>query len=157
MLVKDIIYNDFCNYKLPSIFIIFPSCTFKCETECGYKICQNSHIAKMPNVNISISTIISHFKESSIAKSLVCGGLEPFDSWADLSNLIAEFREVTEADIVIYTGYNKEEIASKIDWLKQFPNITIKFGRYIPNQMPHYDEILGINLASDNQYAERIS
>ena len=44
-----------------------------------------------------------------------------------------------------------------INNLKQFPNIIIKFGRFIPNQQSHYDEVLGINLASDNQYAKKIS
>ena len=35
--------------------------------------------------------------------------------------------------------------------------IIIKYGRFIPNQQKHYDEILGVYLASDNQYAEKIS
>lgn len=39
----------------------------------------------------------------------------------------------------------------------KWKNIIVKFGRFIPNQHPHYDEVLGINLASDNQYAEKIS
>ena len=34
--------EDFTNYKKPSMYIAFPSCTFKCEGECGQKICQNS-------------------------------------------------------------------------------------------------------------------
>lgn len=29
--------------------------------------------------------------------------------------------------------------------------------RYIPNQEKHYDEVLGIYLASDNQYAEKLN
>ena len=41
--------------------------------------------------------------------------------------------------------------------LYDYKNIIIKYGRYIPNQTPHRDEVLGVNLASDNQYAERIS
>jgi hypothetical protein len=41
--------------------------------------------------------------------------------------------------------------------LSACPNIIIKYGRFIPNHQPHYDEILGVKLASDNQYAERIS
>ena len=28
--------------------------------------------------------------------------------------------------------------------------------RFIPNQKPHFDEVLGVVLASENQYAERI-
>ena len=49
------------------------------------------------------------------------------------------------------------EIKEYIDKLKAFPNIIVKFGRYIPNHEKHFDEVLGIYLASDNQYAERIS
>ena len=60
-------------------------------------------------------------------------------------------------DFVIYTGYNKNEIEDWIiDSLKNFGNVIIKYGRYIPDQEPHYDEVLGVNLASDNQYAERL-
>ena len=59
-------------------------------------------------------------------------------------------------DIVIYTGYNKEELIDRIEWLSGFSNIIVKFGRYIPNQEKHFDEVLGIYLASDNQYAERL-
>ena len=70
------------------------------------------------------------------------------------------FRKFSNDDIVIYTGYNKEEERSQdlIEFIKknQYKNIIIKYGRYIPNQTPHYDEILGVKLASDNQYAERL-
>ena len=38
-----------------------------------------------------------------------------------------------------------------------FNNIIVKFGRFIPNQESHYDEILEVNLASPNQYARKIS
>ena len=60
-------------------------------------------------------------------------------------------------DVVIYTGYYPDEIKDALDVLKGFKNIIIKFGRYIPNRQSRYDEILGVTLASDNQYAERIS
>ena len=50
------------------------------------------------------------------------------------------------------------EIAEQIEELSCLAsNIVIKYGRYIPGQTPHYDEVLGVKLASDNQYAERIS
>ena len=74
-----------------------------------------------------------------------------------MHDLIIAIRQKTEDDIVIYTGYQKEEISYAIDWLHLFSNIIVKFGRFIPNQQPHYDEILGVKLASDNQYAEVIS
>ena len=52
---------------------------------------------------------------------------------------------------------NKEEIDGEIHFLMSMPNIIVKFGRYIPNQQSRKDEILGVVLASPNQYAERIS
>ena len=84
-------------------------------------------------------------------------GLEPFDSWDDLLKLIGETRNLTDDDIVIYTGYNKDEIKDKIYLLSEYKNIIIKYGRYVPNQEKHYDDILGVYLASNNQYAEKIS
>ena len=42
--------------------------------------------------------------------------------------------------------------ASFIEKLKEFPNIVIKFGRYIPNHEKHYDEVLGIYLVSNNPF-----
>ena len=59
--------------------------------------------------------------------------------------------------IVIYTGYEPNEIPEEIARLKKYENIIVKFGRYIPNRKSRYDEVLGVYLASDNQHAERIS
>lgn len=101
--------------------------------------------------------LIERYMNNPITSAIVCGGLEPFDSWDDLQELVYRLRLNTNDDIVIYTGYEYKEINYAVDWLTQFPNIIIKFGRFIPNQQPHYDEILGVKLASDNQYAEVIS
>ena len=49
------------------------------------------------------------------------------------------------------------EIQEKVEKLKQFRNIIVKFGRYRPGQKPHMDEVLGVELANDEQYAKRIS
>ena len=84
------------------------------------------------------------------------GGLEPFDSWNELIDLIYHLRQKTNDDIVIYTGYNKNEILDKLERLSQYENIIVKFGRYIPDQELHFDEVLGVKLASDNQYAKYI-
>lgn len=61
------------------------------------------------------------------------GGLEPFDNYQEVKTLISELRHKTNDDIVIYTGYNKEEIKDKISDLSIFPNIIIKFGRFVPD------------------------
>lgn len=149
--------EDFVNYKKPSMFIGFPSCSWKCNKEYGMQVCQNSTLASSPIKSVGFKTIVNRYINNPITSSIVCGGLEPFDTWDDLYGLITHLRISTQDDIVIYTGYYKEEIEKCIDDLKVFSNIIIKFGRYIPNHEKHYDKVLGIYLASDNQYAERIS
>jgi hypothetical protein len=165
MIVKEIRDEDFTNYKKPAMVIGFPSCTFKCERECGQKMCQNSALATAPDIHVNTYEIVNRYLSNPITKAIIMAGLEPFDSWYDLKALIIGLREKTNDDIVIYTGYKYDELdlgnsfdtESKIQWLWQYSNIIIKFGRFIPNQQQHYDEVLGIKLASDNQYAERIS
>ena len=121
------------------------------------RVCQNSALAKSTDIEIDIDNLLDRYMSNPITKSIVCGGLEPLNSWRDLMDLVIKFRQRADDDIVIYTGYKEEEIGFMINWLSDFPNIIVKFGRFIPNQEPHYDEVLGINLASDNQYARRIS
>lgn len=157
MVIKEIRDEDFTNYKKPSMFIGFPKCSWKCEKECGMRVCQNSALAEAVGVEISADKLIDRYSSNLITKAVVCGGLEPFDTWKDLKEFIIKLRLKTKDDIVVYTGYKEEEIDYAINWLTQFPNIVVKFGRFVPNQQPHYDEILGVSLASDNQYARRIS
>ena len=159
MIVKEIRDEDFTSYKKPSMVIGFPSCTFKCERECGCKgMCHNSSLATAPDIEISIENIVNRYLQNPITKAIIFGGLEPMDSWSNMVNLIDEFRKYTEDDIVVYTGYKMDEICKKTYWLgNKYKNIIFKLGRFIPNQQSRYDEILGINLASNNQYAVRIS
>ena len=166
MIIKQLMDEDFVNYSKPSMFIGFPSCTWKCEKECGMRVCQNSALATSANIDISTHELVNRYLSNPITKAIVCGGLEPFDSWSSLQLLIQRFREETKDTIVIYTGYTEDELRyhapedgfyDKIFWLQKYPNIIVKFGRFIPNQESHYDEVLGVNLASSNQYARRIS
>ena len=158
MTIKGLVEEDFVNYKKPSMFIIFPYCSFKCDTEAGCTVCQNSTLANEPNLDISIIEIVSRYVKNPITKSIVMGGLEPFDHKL-LPKLVKEFRKYTADDIVIYTGYTEEELKEEeiLTDIKKYKNIIIKFGRFIPNQEKRYDEILGVELASPNQYARRIS
>lgn len=157
MVIKQLIDEDFVNYKKPSMLIGFPYCSWKCDKECGMQVCQNSALATAISKNIGVKTIVNRYINNPITSSIVCGGLEPFDTWDDLYELITYMRVSTQDDIVIYTGYYREEIEEYIDKLRVFPNIIIKFGRYIPDQEKHYDKELGVYLASNNQYSERIS
>ena len=154
MKIKGLISEDFINYKKPAMTIMFPYCIgFKC----GAEYCQNSPLANEENIELDMLDIVYRYINNPITESIVMQGLEPFDSWNDLFELIKQFREKTDDDIVIYTGYYKEEIADKIPLLSKYKNIVIKYGRYISGQEKHYDEVLGIYLASSNQYAEKIS
>lgn len=157
MIVKQLIDEDFTNYKKPSMFIGFPSCTWKCEKDCGLRVCQNSTLAKAKGVEIKVDELVDRYLNNPITKAVVCGGLEPFDSYRDLQAFISLLRTRTTDDIVIYTGYKEEEIQNQLQYLRAYRNIIVKFGRFVPNQQPHYDETLGIYLASDNQHAKRIS
>lgn len=159
MKVKGLIDEDFVNYKKPAMVIEFPYCTFKCDKECGQSVCQNSALAHEPNITINYDELLTRYINNPITKAIVMQGLEPFDSFSDVMNLILWLRVKYKCldDIVIYTGYNKEEISWLIEYIKQYKNIIIKYGRYIPNQNPHFDSVLGVKLSSDNQYAEKIS
>ena len=160
MILKQLVDEDFVNYKKPSMFLGFPNCSFKCEKECGVRCCQNSELALARSIEVPTHAIVDRFMNNPITSAIVCGGLEPFDSWESLQSLIMTLRYRSDADIVIYTGYTESEIKDKLHWLSLYADdgpIVVKFGRFVPNQQSHFDSVLGVNLASSNQYARRIS
>lgn len=169
MKLKGLNDYDICNYKEPSMFLIFPYCSFKCDEESGQKVCQNSSLVKEPIIEISTQELIQRYLDNPLTKAIVCGGLEPFDSYYQLWNFIYSLRKFynNKDYVVIYTGYTEDEISSmymtnneeQIDLitdLSKLSNVIIKFGRFIPNQPHHFDDILGVELASPNQYAKLI-
>ena len=159
MIIKGLIDEDFVNYKKPSMFIITSKCSFKCDKECGKPVCQNSELAKAPVIDIEIGEVIERYLNNPITEAVVWGGLEPFDSFLYLFEFIQEFRKRSKDDIVIYTGYYPEEIIGKLFKLQVFDgrdNIIIKFGRFMPDKPHRYDELLGVELASDNQFSKRL-
>ena len=158
MIVKDIIDQDFCQYKKPCMTIVFPYCSFKCDKECGESVCQNSALALSPDIEVDTYVVVKRFLDNEMVNTLCCAGLEPFDSPRDLNRLISLLRFCEcEDEIIIYTGYTEEEVAKYFPWIYAYKNIIIKFGRFIPNKPHHIDEVLGVELASDNQYAKRIN
>ena len=157
MKVINIIVEDFVNYKKPSIFIGFPYCTFKCNKEAGRIVCQNYKLIKEKQIDISYNDIVKLYLDNPLTSAIVFGGLEPFDSFNDMNNLIAEFRKYTYDDIVIYTGYTEDELFEEIEYLSTcYSNIIIKFGRFKPDTKQHLDPILGVKLFGDNQYAKKL-
>ena len=160
MKLVNLIQEDFTNYKYPSMFLGFPYCTGKCNISNKHIVCQNQKLQEAEKIEISIPELLELYQKNNINKAIVCGGLEPFDSPVNLIHFIEEFRKISNDDIVIYTGYEEEEPQAKmmIEAIKQLKvyNIIVKFGRYFEGDEPHYDEVLGIKLASNNQYGKRI-
>lgn len=152
MLLSGFEEENFANYKKPSMTIGFPSCTFKCG-----KWCQNYSLASSKRVTVDDARLVQRYMGNPITHAIVCAGLDPFDSYDMLVRLIASFRKVTRDDIVVYTGYDECEVVRLVDGLRAFDNIVVKFGRYVPDDVPVFDDVLGVELASSNQYAVRIS
>ncbi len=160
MIIKGIVEEDFVNYKKPSMVIMFPTCTFKCERDCGKRVCQNGTLANLSSFDIARRKIRERYISNTITQAIVFGGLEPLDSFRDVLWLAWDLRNSgVMDDIVIYTGYTEDEVSDMppFEELKKIPNIVMKYGRYMPDQKPHFDDVLGIKLASDNQYGKRIS
>lgn len=161
MIIKTIVDEDFINYKQPSMYIGTAYCNGKCCREAGIplSVCQNDEWRKTATVVMADSDIIERYLSNGITSAICFAGLEPFEQFCEMFNLISALRKDYHCNdtVVIYTGYNMDEIAQEVKALKSFPNIIIKFGRFVPNQPKHFDEVLGVNLASDNQYAEVIS
>lgn len=160
MKVKTIVDEDFVNYKYPSMFIATCRCTWKCPKELGIdiSICQNEPIAELPDIEIPVDKIFHRYSQNPITSSIVIGGLEPMLQFDEVVEIIKYFRDHRcNDDIVIYTGYYKDEVQQYIEQLKQYPNIIIKFGRYKPDSKPKLDNVLGVTLASENQFAVKIS
>lgn len=164
MMIKNLIDEDFVNYKKPSMFIGSSYCDFKCEKECGLRVCQNSELAAAPCIDIDPEEIITRFNDNPITEAIVFGGLEPLYAPDNKINIFHYFSSYINllnegTDIVVYTGYYPEEIpyssfqywGSMVDSIKG--HLIFKFGRFIPDRPSRYDDVLGVTLASDNQFA----
>lgn len=158
MLIKDIreVVGDwYCN----AVLISSIACDWKCEKEGLTPLCscQNSHLTKLPNIELSSKEIIDIYIKHETAKALIFAGLEPMLQIDEILEIIKDFRkEFSEDDIIIFTGYNKEELTPQLAKLRLYKNIYVKFGRYIADSKPKIDPVGGIILASDNQYIEKL-
>ena len=157
IVVKNIKDEDFLQYKEPSMFVGFSRCNFKC----GPTLCQNSELARAPDIEITAEEICDRYGRNPITKAIVLGGLDPFDTPTQCLELCNKFRKRFSDTIVIYTGYTEKEIEEdegNLKWLHtnliSLHNVIIKYGRYVPGQIAHYDGLLGVNLANDEQYAK---
>ena len=160
--LKGIIWEDMVNYKKIGSTFMFPKCDFKCDRENGVQLCQNWELAAAPSQKYDIDELMRLYQIMILPESIILQGLEPLDSPIDIYTVAAAMQrhDITD-DLVIYTGYNKNEnddITNIIDTVSFLTpgSLIVKWGRYLPNQTSHYDEVLGVKLASDNQFGEII-
>lgn len=156
MTLKGVIFEDFVNYKKPCMVLEFPKCNFKCDKENGTQVCQNCSLVKEPDIQVESSHLVDLYVSNPITEAVCFQGLEPFDSYLEILEFIYELRQHSQDDVVIYTGYTWDEIHEQVEFLRGYKNIVVKFGRYKPGQESHMDDVLGVKLASDNQYAIRL-
>ena len=112
--LKGMVMEDFVNYKVPSMFLITSICDWKCckEANIDISICQNQSLTKQPTKTYSYESIYQAYVNNPITKAIVIGGLEPFDQFEEIFQLILYFRAQGCDDMfVIYTGYNKNELS----------------------------------------------
>jgi len=159
MKVRGVVAEDFVNYKMPSMFITSAVCDWKCCTEQNIDtaICQNQPLMQVHEFEASPESLFELFTSNDITKAVVIGGLEPMLQFDEVREVIRYFREHGEnCPFVIYTGYYPFEIEGALGVLQSFRPVIVKFGRYRPDLDGRYDEVLGVTLASSNQYAEEI-
>ena len=155
--LKGVIHEDYVNYKEPSMVLLFPHCSFKCDNENGTQLCHGRGLSLEKDINVEIDSLIDKYLENDLTHAIVCSGLDPMDSFAQLKEFIRRLRLKTDDMVIIYTGYKNDEIELEVDELKEYPNIIVKFGRFKPGYDSHKDPVLGVDLASPNQYAVKIS
>ena len=141
------VYND---YKEVGILLASPVCHNNCKN------CQNSHLKNREPNTYCVEDLINEIKNNKFVKSVIFGGLDCFDSFDETLNFISKFREISNEDIVLYTGKTENMLIDKLNILKKYENIYVKFGEYLENSEKIFDEIGGIWLASSNQYFKKL-
>lgn len=150
----------FQDYKKAALFLGVCFCDWKCCKESGLPLstCQNYSWSNNEIVEVSFNSIVNRIKGNLLTDAVIIGGLEPLIQINEVVQLISYIRQQgLKNDIVIYTGYYDYEIEDNtLLELKKY-NVLMKCGRYKPNKIPFFSTLLGITLASDNQYVLKLS
>lgn len=164
----DVVTDNVTDYKKTSLFLVFPYCSGKCGEEC-----QNKDLRKKKIKEFNNKDIITLYQSLNTHNAVVCGGLEPLDSFEELKQLIedfAKFSSIKPVDFVIYTGYDnlikyyfdgryrevKEDFFDLLQAWKNYAEpgseLIIKQGKYDTNhKIPWHSKLLGVDLATNNQ------
>jgi pyruvate-formate lyase-activating enzyme len=135
------------------------SCDYKCliEKNLPLDVCQNSHLSMCETKSEEIELLIKRFNDNKLSDCIIFAGLEPMLQFKEILNFIKEFRKKNNEDVIIYTGYYENEVLDKLNILSNYKNIIVKFGRYDASLSSIFDNILNVELISNNQYAKKIS
>lgn len=153
----DVKTDNITDYKKTSLLLVFPFCSGKCGEEC-----QNKHLMGTTPTGYKNTDIINLYIDLPSHGAVVFAGLEPWDSFSEMKQLVKDFVSQYKAiDIVIYTGYEYNEIENQIQELvdcfkanvaNSDDNLIIKYGMYDVNKKEYWkSNILGVNLATTNQ------
>ena len=130
MIIKTIVDEDFVNYKVPSMYIGTAFCDGKCCREAGIplSVCQNDAWRSSATIAMDDDIIIQRYLSNDITKALCFAGLEPFEQFGELLDLVTKLRTEYHCNdtVVIYTGYNLTEIDQYI-----FANILNDYKRCV--------------------------
>lgn len=137
------------DYRKSTLYLCGYICTLGC------KDCFHNELKKNHPTTLSIEKLFTDYISTTSCDAILFSGLNWLEQIEELFVLIHYIRSNhINKDIVIYTGYDKHEISDKIAMLSKFDNIIIKYGRFDATLPPRYDDVLGITLASSNQWAE---
>lgn len=150
MWIKDV-FENFTDYNKISMYIFGTTCRLNCRN------CFHDHTRSYANKEVNEEELADYILSNKLVKAVLFSGLNWLDQIDDLISFISIFRQKSNNDVVIYTGYTEDESFEYIKRLKKFDNIIIKFGRYVPGTEQIFDSTLGITLNSNNQYAKKIS
>lgn len=144
----------FQDYKKSALMLGTCFCDWKCCKESGFPVtlCQNHSISKQGFHTVTFKQVLDYVRKS-YTDAVLFAGLEPFMQKKEVLSCVRYLREkgVTK-DIVIYTGYYLEELNEEVLEVCENCHVILKCGRFIPNRKPVFDKVLGVTLASDNQY-----
>ena len=155
--VKDVV-EVFQDYKKSALLFSCCFCDWKCCKEAGIPIsvCQNQSICSQRTITLSFESVL-RMVNNSITDAIIFGGLEPFEQIDEVVRCIEYLRfNFVSKPVIIYTGFYPEEINENTLDRLSLSHVILKCGRYIPNLPPVYDEVLGITLASNNQYGVQL-
>ena len=95
MRVKQVILEDFVNYKKPSLFLGSCFCDWKCcrEANIDTSVCQNKSLYDADTIDLEPYQIYALYTSNPITKAVVIGGLEPMIQINEVIELIDFFRK----------------------------------------------------------------